>query len=804
MIRETTVQRNLAARKETESRGNHSPSNFRTEQHEDKNSTDSVPKIVSRLSLLATVSPSPPLPDQSQYPPSPHSPVRNRWGRSSNDLDDAKLPPAFRSALRGSKKAAPILPKRRHIIDGDMPLEKYASCHEPITRPPSKLPRTSFPPVLPQRDIDIELLSKSLSNLISQACVQSRLGSFEGSGFGPDASEHTGEEDKVGALAKKQHSKSSLPSGKVVRKASLRVHWGGDEIFFIKPRQRKDAYFMGDLLKDRFAAEKGGHGSFGSGMILGDRFESRRGDACLPSCPARAQNSEMSLDWDEVVPEQSRRGDVCPPSCPARAQYSEPSLNWDEGEQSLRGDGCRDVGPPSFPARAQYSDPSLNWDEASTEQSRRGYGCRDVGPPSFPTRAQYSEPSLNWDEATSSTEQSRRGGVGPPSFPARAQYSEPSMNWDEADPEEQQSVSDNKTLSSSCPFIWVTTLDEDESTSTAGITWRVKRALDDPAWDKLEEEHLVKDEELMDMVKVLVGVGTMPSEEAPDRVFSSAEEDPHYHPALSLWKVKKFYAIDGEIDSSESEKAVDEHTMMCEFQEMSLESALADRVGTNDNVSEATTTQCQKKVEVVKEKVVQMELTTQCQGKGEVVKEKVEQMELTSSLHEKQNIAQRKFGNDKGKSGKKTKSRARSMADLFSSPIESEKAVVEHTMLCEIKDVSLESSLADTVGTTENGSEATTITQCEEKFEGVKDKGVQMELTSSVDGLVTSSLHEKRSIALGKFGSDHGERRNFHGLEVGGIVKKGKSGKKKKAKSRSRSLLDLLAPPPVTMFIDHE
>jgi hypothetical protein len=379
------------------------------------------------------------------------------------------------------------------------------------------------------------------------------------------------EEDKVGARAKKQHPKSSLPRGKVVRKVSLRVHWGGDEIFFIKPRQpsiSEDAYFMGDLLKDRFAAEKGGDDSFGSSMILGDRFE-------------------------------SRRGDVCPPSCPARAQYSDMSNYADELDK---------------------------------------------------------------------------------------------LNWDEADPEQQQPVSDNKTqIGSSYPFIWITTLDEDEdeSSSTAGLTWRVKRAWDDPALDELEAEHLVNDEGLLDMVKGLIGVGRKPSEDAPDRVFSSSEEEPHYHPTMSLWNVKKFYDINGEIDSSESEKAVDEHTMLCEIKDMSLESAWAARAG-NDNDSEAATTQCQ------------------------------------------------------------------------------------------------------------------------EKSEAVKDKGAKMELTSLVDGSTASPLPEKRSIAKGKCGNDHGERGgNSHGLGGEGTAKKSRSGKKNKTKNKTKSktmvsIADLLSPPRATTFIDHE
>jgi hypothetical protein len=426
-----------------------------------------------------------------------------------------------------------------------MQLEKYAPCHE------SELPKTSWPPVLPQRDIDIELLSKSLSNLISQACVQSRLSSFEGERVGPAASKHTGEEVEVDARAKQERPKSSLPDGTLVRKASLRVHWGGDEIFFIKPRQRKvseEAYFMSDLLKDRFAAERGGDGSFGSSMILGDRFE-------------------------------SRRGDVFPPSCPARAQYSN-------------------------------SDMSNTADELDK------------------------------------------------------------VYWDETDPEQQQPVSDNKTQSSSYPFTWITTLDEDEdeSSSTVGLTWRVKRAWDDPALNELEEEHLVNDEGLLDMVKMLIGVGTKPSEDAPNEFFPSAKEEPHYHPALLLWKVKKFYDINGEIDSSESEKAVDEPTMLCEIKNMSLECALADKVG-NDNGSEAATTQCQEKNETVKDKGVQMELTASVDGSA------------ASPLHEQLSM-------------------------------------------------SLESALADRVGN-DNGSEAAT-SPCQEKSEAVKDTWVPMEKTSSV------------------------------------------------------------------------
>jgi hypothetical protein len=351
-----------------------------------------------------------------------------------------------------------MIPTRRHI--DETPLERYAPSRE-LLESPAELARTSWPPVLP-----------------------------------------------VGALAKKEHPKSSLPDDKVVRKASLRVHWGGDEIFFIKPRQRKvseEAYFMGDLLKDRFAAEKGGDGSFGSSMILGDRFE-------------------------------SRRGDVAPPSCPARAQYSDMSSYADTLDK-------------------------LNWDEAAPEQ-------------------------------------------------------------------QQQPVSDNKTQSGSYPFVWITTLDEDEdeSSSTSGLTWRVKRAWDDPALDELEAEHLVNDNgaELLDMVKVLIGLVRNPSEDAPDRLFSSEEEEPQYLPTLSLWNVKKFYDINGEIDSAESEQAIDEHTMLGEIKDMSLESA----------------TQCQEKSEAVKDKGVKIELTSSVDGSA------------ASGTAKK----------------KKTKRRTKSMLDLLSPP----------------------------------------------------------------------------------------------------------------------------------------
>jgi hypothetical protein len=234
------------------------------------------------------------------------------------------------------------------------------------------------------------------------------------------------------------------------------------------------------------------------------------------------------------------------------------------------------------------------------------------------------------------------------------------LNWDEADPEQQeQPVSNNKTQGSSYPFIWITTLDEneDESSSTTGLTWRVKRAWNDPALDEVEEEQLVNDAGLLDMVKVLIGVVKKPSEDAPNRVCFSSKE-PDYHPTLSLWKVKKFYDINGEIDSSESEKAVDEPTMLCEIKDMSLESALADRVG-NGNGSEAATTQCEEKSEAVKDKGVQMELPSLVDGSAE-----------------------RRGGNShglggegtakKGKSGKKNKTKSKtrfSMADLLSPPI---------------------------------------------------------------------------------------------------------------------------------------
>jgi hypothetical protein len=244
------------------------------------------------------------------------------------------------------------------------------------------------------------------------------------------------------------------------------------------------------------------------------------------------------------------------------------------------------------------------------------------------------------------------------------------LNWDEADPEQQeQPVSNNKTQGSSYPFIWITTLDEneDESSSTTGLTWRVKRAWNDPALDEVEEEQLVNDAGLLDMVKVLIGVGKKPSEDAPNRVCFSSKE-PDYHPTLSLWKVKKFYDINGEIDSSESEKAVDEPTMLCEIKNMSLECALADKVG-NDNGSEAATTQCQEKNETVKDKGVQMELTASVDGSA------------ASPLHEQLSM-------------------------------------------------SLESALADRVGN-DNGSEAAT-SPCQEKSEAVKDTWVPMEKTSSV------------------------------------------------------------------------
>jgi hypothetical protein len=105
------------------------------------------------------------------------------------------------------------------------------------------------------------------------------------------------------------------------------------------------------------------------------------------------------------------------------------------------------------------------------------------------------------------------------------------------------------------PDVWVTPMDSETTAPTDG-KWRVKRVWNVAAVDEREMEHSVDDNELMNKVKVLLGVPSEPARNG-DGMLSS-----RYDSSASKWSVKKVYDVDGEIQVSGTTQKLDENGIL--------------------------------------------------------------------------------------------------------------------------------------------------------------------------------------------------------------------------------------------------
>jgi hypothetical protein len=113
------------------------------------------------------------------------------------------------------------------------------------------------------------------------------------------------------------------------------------------------------------------------------------------------------------------------------------------------------------------------------------------------------------------------------------------------------------------PDVWVTPMDS-ETTAPTDCKWRVKRVWNVAAIDEREKEHSVDDNELMNKVKVLLGVPSEPARNGEGMLSS-------YDSSVSQWRVKMVYDVDGEIQVSGTTQKLDENGILDAFNEVSKE-----------------------------------------------------------------------------------------------------------------------------------------------------------------------------------------------------------------------------------------
>jgi hypothetical protein len=273
--------------------------------------------------------------------PSPSQNVRERqrWkAPTRHDVDVSLLPSLFQASLiitekrRNEWSGSTMSHRTKPPTRNDRIIERHVPKPKEVLRP-RKL-RRRWPPII--RKASKRALSESLHLLKSQARVRSLADSFErlsqtsfSSTSALDSDDHCHDDGKESPLDEweefyidlDEHVLKNIVGGhdghpvdpaddyKMARKASMRIRWGGPEVFLIGPsgvrrtrtRRRKP---VRRLKGDRFASSDGNADVNPILMtpLVHDRFGARDGgDHGVPKYPARRGTSEWSdgEDWSD-------------------------------------------------------------------------------------------------------------------------------------------------------------------------------------------------------------------------------------------------------------------------------------------------------------------------------------------------------------------------------------------------------------------------------------------------------------------------------------------------------------------------